>query len=537
MGSPAKRDAVVDEARTRRRLLAATLARIASGSPLPGAVAAAAVDSAIAADLAHRLFPRDEHAVLALYERLAQDLAARVPDLPTGGVGLRFVALMEAKLALVAPHRAALARLLARVLDHGGNLGALSSATATVRARVGSAFAAVVAGAADRPQRGAPELGHALYTIHLAILLLWTQDMTPDGRATRAAVAAVGEFLSLVGPGLDTAIAAHAIARAGTIAEAVTAAPPPPAVEATAQAVLDRLLRDRRLLPGSSCDAAPCARCRDMHLPLLRALVATDEPIHLVLPAFPAKSPSRGKTLGPLPDLAEELALRRLQALLDDIAAAHPPGARLTICSDGHVFADLVGVAEADVDAYGRGIGDLLARIGARGIDLFTLADAYLPEPCAALRARLVADYADTLEAIRERARSHPRHRAQFDGIHRFLVEDRAELDAGISRTQAKERCKELTAAVIQRSEAWGRLIAECFPRAVRLSIHPQDPHADKLGIGLVPSSDRWLTPWHAVAVERGGVFTLAHRREAEAMGAVPVERDGRPSHYRVERA
>ena len=31
----------------------------------------------------------------------------------------------------------------------------------------------------------------------------------------------------------------------------------------------------------------------------------------------------------------------------------YPPGARITICSDGRVFSDLVGVCDKDVTNYG----------------------------------------------------------------------------------------------------------------------------------------------------------------------------------------
>jgi pyoverdine/dityrosine biosynthesis protein Dit1 len=66
----------------------------------------------------------------------------------------------------------------------------------------------------------------------------------------------------------------------------------------------------------------------------------------------------------------------------------------------------------------------------------------------------------------------------------------------------------------------------------VRLSIHPQPCHAEKIGIYLVDTRDNWLTPWHGVAVETQGRFALMKRHEAEALGARVVYRDGRPSHF-----
>jgi pyoverdine/dityrosine biosynthesis protein Dit1 len=60
--------------------------------------------------------------------------------------------------------------------------------------------------------------------------------------------------------------------------------------------------------------------------------------IEMVLPAFPMKSPSSQKVLGTIPDRGEELAMLRLEDLCSAIQAIYPPGARLTIVSDGIVY-------------------------------------------------------------------------------------------------------------------------------------------------------------------------------------------------------
>ena len=111
-----------------------------------------------------------------------------------------------------------------------------------------------------------------------------------------------------------------------------------------------------------------------------------------------------------------------------------------------------------------------------------------------------------------------------FNGIQRFLFEDRAVIDAGKSRTQIREECKDRTYEVIRRSDAWGRLVADCFPAALRFSIHPQPPHSEKIGILLGESADVWLTPWHGVALRQGGRFRLIKRKDAEALGARLVD-------------
>ena len=121
-----------------------------------------------------------------------------------------------------------------------------------------------------------------------------------------------------------------------------------------------------------------------------------------------------------------------------------------------------------------------------------------------------------------------------FNGIQRFLFEDRVAIETGKSRTQVRNECKARTYLVIQRSDAWGRLLSDCFPAALRLSIHPQVPHSEKIGILLGEAEDTWLTPWHGVAVRNEGNFRLMRRHEAEALGARVVEHAGRPSYYQI---
>ena len=125
-------------------------------------------------------------------------------------------------------------------------------------------------------------------------------------------------------------------------------------------------------------------------------------------------------------------------------------------------------------------------------------------------------------------------HRAQFNGIQRFIFEDRIALESGRSRTSVRNECKDITYKVIQRSEAWGRLIADCFPASVRLSIHPQSPHSEKIGILLGDADDTWLTPWHSVAVKQHGRFRLMQRHTAEGIGAQFVEDPGGMNYFEV---
>ncbi|OEJ95781.1 L-tyrosine/L-tryptophan isonitrile synthase family protein [Streptomyces thermolilacinus] len=291
----------------------------------------------------------------------------------------------------------------------------------------------------------------------------------------------------------------------------------------------------RRLAHGpadGACAAGTCEECFALHRPKVERFIEQGVPVHFVIPAFPAKSPNPQKVLGTLPDMAERVSLEFLQELCDYTRHYYEPGARITICSDGHVFSDLVGVPDETVHAYGAELESLLAAIGADAINTYGLEDAFPGFPFDEQRAMLTSQYAVPVEDVRARALAEPAARNIFGGIHRFLFEDRMALSTGRSRNSVREETKSLAYQVIQRSDAWSQLVEDFFPEALRLSIHPQVSHSPKIGIHMMRTKDNWLTPWHGVALDDGDGIRLVKRHEAEQLGATLVMRGGRVSHY-----
>jgi pyoverdine/dityrosine biosynthesis protein Dit1 len=297
-----------------------------------------------------------------------------------------------------------------------------------------------------------------------------------------------------------------------------------------AQALLRRLFAHRRLSGRSgACAAEPCAQCLALHLPRVEYFLRAGLPLHFLLPAFPAKSPSRRKTLGPLPDMAEEQALLYLQGVCDELGALHAPGLRVTVCPDGAALGDLLGVPDDDVIRYGEELGTLLGRLGCRSLETFAPGDDF-----AEVRRRLTADYCRPLEQVVQRAKGDASARALVDGIHQALFEDQADVQPKRNRGQLRQECRGLAYQMVQRGDAWDRLLAERFPEALLLSAYPQHAHAEKVGILLGRSDDAWLMPWRGVALRTADGWKLVQRSEAEALGARLLERDGRPSHFEV---
>ncbi|MGW2024749.1 L-tyrosine/L-tryptophan isonitrile synthase family protein [Streptomyces decoyicus] len=293
-------------------------------------------------------------------------------------------------------------------------------------------------------------------------------------------------------------------------------------------AVLATLLPYRRALDtghGDTPDAFP-AQLRQLAGP-----VAAGEPIVFTLPGFPCKSPNPAKVLGHLPDEGERLALRFLDALCVRISAVHPPGARIVICSDGHVFSDLIQVPDRHIDAYADALRALIQDEGLTRLDVFDLRQVYGQRLSHDAKRALVHEHhAPDLETLRSLTRSDEPTRRLYKGITRFLFEDTASF-AG-SRSALQRDCRRRAYGVMQRSRAWGELIAGHHPGAFRLSIHPQPRGSAKFGIRLLDTPDVWLTPWHACVLEHpDGRRELLHRAEAERLGR-PVFHRGRPSHF-----
>lgn len=287
--------------------------------------------------------------------------------------------------------------------------------------------------------------------------------------------------------------------------------------------ILELILAQANFLPA--LDSAVNERTNELnsiHLQKILWCVAAGEPITLILPAFPAKSPNPRKTCGSDPDMGEVMSLQGLQLLATNITKIYKPGAKIVICSDGRVFSDLVGVTDEDVTSYARKIEHIIEDFQLSHLSTFHLENIFDCENFDDLRRRMVSDFARPLEDVRQNVKSCESARQLFNGIHRFILEDQKALNSHVSTNQLSLLSKEIAYQVVQRSNAWSKAVESSFPNAVRLSIHPQLPNSAKLGIRLMKSTNLWRTPWHSVAVFDGKEFFLAAKHTAEEMGAEP---------------
>jgi AcrR family transcriptional regulator len=185
-------------AAARRQLYETAIALIASRGYEATTLRDIARQAGVSVGLLYRYFPSKHAVILALYDELSADYAARAAAMPPGTWRARFLFALTTSLGVLAAQRATLAALTP-VLVGTAEDGLFAPGTAFSRRRVQAVFVEAVRGASDAPApEDAAALGRLLYVVHLAVILWWLFDKTPRQRATR-------DLLALLEGGLPMA--------------------------------------------------------------------------------------------------------------------------------------------------------------------------------------------------------------------------------------------------------------------------------------------------------------------------------------------
>lgn len=247
--------------------------------------------------------------------------------------------------------------------------------------------------------------------------------------------------------------------------------------------------------------------------------------IECVLPAFPCKSSNTEKVGDTLPDKGEEIAIRRLIDLCNSVTEFYPPGMKVFIVSDGHVFSDCIGVDDNTVAVYTEALHSLTQTIlnqmnckkdtieffGLNEIfyrnDTFNKFNAKWVEhvevphytgskicPDSDLSRQIMMKGFDTdtgTLAKQIHIRGHPRL-SLYRGFSRFMMEDLALVPhfQNFSRKQFKKTISKIAFNMIKRNDAYSNLVEVMFPRHLRLSIHAHINSGPKFGIKLISSEE-----------------------------------------------
>ncbi|WP_454784889.1 L-tyrosine/L-tryptophan isonitrile synthase family protein [Legionella sp. WA2024007413] len=287
-------------------------------------------------------------------------------------------------------------------------------------------------------------------------------------------------------------------------------------------ALLKVLFNQRRVseFAETKCNGILCPECIGHPQDKIHHAIKEQRALTFILPAFPAKSANRQKTLSEKPDRGEIIGLSNLNRLCQTLEEIYPVGIKLIICSDGRVFNDLVLVSDDHVDVYQKGIQQIIKEYQLTHLSTFALDEVYPCHNYQIMRELLMAEFGQSLDELKQHVATDPHARYQFNGIHRFIVEDQFALKPGQTKNKTRQQAKQIAYEVIRRSNAWSRLLTNYFPQSVRLSIHPQPCGSEKIGVHLLPTSNRWSTPWHNVLLKKGKRWQLIKRQEAEQLGA-----------------
>ncbi|KAL9041621.1 MAG: hypothetical protein Q9180_001158 [Flavoplaca navasiana] len=276
--------------------------------------------------------------------------------------------------------------------------------------------------------------------------------------------------------------------------------------------------------------------------------IARDEPVCMVLPAFPFKSANKTtKVLGPLPDKGEEVALQHLNRLCQAIEEVYMYGARVYIVSDGLVYNDMLGVSDQEVWRYGQALRQMAKDCMCHNVCFARLGDLLgpgkLPEPtseevyvehASQTRAEIVRRFLprgfDPTEAIAK----DPDMNHTYCGYARFMATELANTVQEMPSKLRRRHCKDVAKGMMVRGKAFAHAIAGAFPDHLRLSIHPST-ETTKLSVSVVPQQGKCpMTPWHSALVRAvDGSITMCHAQAVCTTKHELIFKHGRPWYFR----
>ncbi|KAH6674834.1 Pyoverdine/dityrosine biosynthesis protein-domain-containing protein [Halenospora varia] len=283
---------------------------------------------------------------------------------------------------------------------------------------------------------------------------------------------------------------------------------------------------------------------KDKFLDQVGKFVSTNDPIRLILPAFPFKSPNKkSKVLGVLPDTGEEIALAHLNGLAAGIQDVYKPGAQIFIVSDGLMYNDILGVDDNEVWTYGQTLRQLAKDNSLDNLNFLSLHDLidddglmsqkYYLENAKRFRDTVTSRYLPEKFDVDSEIASDPDAALTYRGYIKFLELDLAKDNSDETKSQVKKRQENVAKSMIRRGKAFALAIAAKHPNYVRLSIHAST-EADKLSMSVVPQEGRFQTPWHSALVRAvNGTVHMAHASTVSALTHELIFVNGRPSHFR----
>lgn len=476
-------------------------------------------------------FGNKQDILLFFYQSINADWQISISDISEKKLAERFELAVIKKLDLIRPHADILSNMMGLILNNS-QIGIGSPRTSHIRMMGHLTMQEIVDHSTDHKLllKKVPNLVSLLYLIHWGVMFLYVQSNNYE--KTLQSVRMISSMLKKAGSTSFLLSVFPFFKDLSTWAEGLLELNPTNHKELSEE-ILKILFNHRKLSESSQeCEKGTCKTCFGLHRDKIDHFIQNEKPIQFILPAFPAKSPNRTKVLTQMPDLGEEIALQTLENLCCEIESIYSKGATIIICSDGRIFSELVGVTDDDVTVYVENIKKMIHRLQLKHVRIVNLEDLIQLNSFDEARGYVLENFAEDLEDLTNRLKNNTELKNLFNGIHRFISDDRISLEKDKSRRQVKEESKIIALRVIQHSNAWTRFLTYIFPESIRLSIHPYPAHSAKIGIQLTKAVDNWITPWHGTVVLNKEGYFLMKKDEVEKLNARLVSKNGQPYYY-----
>lgn len=262
----------------------------------------------------------------------------------------------------------------------------------------------------------------------------------------------------------------------------------------------------------------------------ISSFVTQNKPIEFVLLGYPMKSPNtRDKTIGILPDMAEQASFENFKNFNDQIKTVYEQGVKIKIVSDGYVFSDVLEVSNSTVAQYAEVAHDMAKDAPLEFYDLTNFYDKNLS--LNTMRDKVMGQYGINEVELEKRILLDADVNYLYKGMIHFMEQELA-IKTFPSRNQLNKAAKIITRKMMMRNEAYSGLIREEFKSDIRLSMHPSVNNGTKYSFQLIHSDKAWTSPWHCALLIDNGEFVTIHRKDAEAAGYELINKDGRPYYF-----
>jgi len=283
--------------------------------------------------------------------------------------------------------------------------------------------------------------------------------------------------------------------------------------------------------------------------------VENGEEMELIFPAFPFKSCSSKKVIGELPDLGEEILLRRLNALAQEISTHHTAGAVIRIVSDGVVYQELLQREGYIPYRYSLELRRMVSELGLTHVTAVCPFELLDPSSGVSEAKMTEEEYTARLPALHAEFNSHE--------VPGFDLEEALKTEIGTLRTylgytkfleaelegqaciemkdgkkvgkiaQTKAR-KAIAKKMLIAGAKFSDIVSKRYPTAIRISCHAHGNAGPKYAFDMLPGAPRAITPWHNVIMHKAdGSFAVEHFKSFNPSSYEFVHRYGRPYYLR----